>query len=86
MSASPRPTTAPSSSRWSTREFLLNLASRDPRIHVALDEEPAYHQSEKMTWLAHCAWRAGADWIVPFDADEFWFAPGRSVAEALRAS
>ena len=69
-----------------TREFLLDLAARDPRVHVALDEEPAHHQSEKMTWLAHRAWRAGADWIVPFDADEFWFAPGRPLAEALRAT
>ena len=58
-----------------TREHLLEWAAADARVHVALDEEPAYIQSQKMTWLAHCAWRAGADWIVPFDADEFR-APG----------
>ncbi len=73
-------------SKDGTREFLTELAARDARVHVALDEEPAHHQSEKMTWLAHHAWRAGADWIVPFDADEFWFAPGRRLAEALGAS
>ncbi|MCA0337814.1 MAG: glycosyltransferase family 2 protein [Actinobacteria bacterium] len=67
-----------------TREHLLEWAAADARVHVALDEEPAHIQSQKMTWLAHCAWRAGADWIVPFDADEFWFAPEGSVAERLR--
>ena len=68
-----------------TREYLLDRQARDPRLHVALDAEPAHFQSEKMTVLAHRAWRAGADWIVPFDADEFWFARGRSVADHLRA-
>ena len=67
-----------------TREVLDSLAARDGRIHVAYDDEPAYFQSEKMTLLARAATRAGADWIVPFDADEFWFAEGRSVAEFLR--
>ena len=28
--------------------------------------------------------RAAADWVVPFDADEFWFAEGSTVAERLR--
>lgn len=68
-----------------TREYLLEAATNDARIHVALDEQPAHWQSEKMTSLSHAAWRAGADWIVPFDADEFWFAPEASVADWLRA-
>ncbi|MFV0452559.1 MAG: glycosyltransferase family 2 protein [Propioniciclava sp.] len=67
-----------------TREYLLAREAADSRLHVALDAEPAHLQSEKMTVLAHQAWRAGADWVVPFDADEFWFAQGRSVAEHLR--
>lgn len=67
-----------------TRNFLQELNRKDRRVHLALDEEPAYYQSEKMTWLAHQAWRAGADWIVPFDADEFWFAKGMTVAEFVR--
>ena len=67
-----------------TREFLTNAARRDPRIHVAFDAQPAHWQSEKVTRLAHAAGRAGADWIVPFDADEFWFAPDMPLADWLR--
>lgn len=63
-----------------TREYLLERARTEPRLHVVLDEEPAHIQSEKMTWLSHLAWRAGADWIIPFDADEFWFAPEGTLA------
>lgn len=67
-----------------TRELLAELASRNSQLHLAVDDEPAYHQAEKMTRLAAAATRAGADWIVPFDADEFWFAPGGSLADHLR--
>lgn len=68
-----------------TRDLLADLARRHP-VHVADDPDPAYHQSEKMTRLAHAAWRAGADWVLPFDADEFFFARGTTVADRLRAS
>jgi hypothetical protein len=34
--------------------------------------EPGYYQSKMMTELADFAWANGADWIVPFDADELW--------------
>ncbi|MCY7290530.1 MAG: glycosyltransferase family 2 protein [Cryobacterium sp.] len=66
-----------------TRHLLDDLASRDPRVHIAVDDEPAYYQSEKMTRLARAAWRAGADWVIPFDADELWFACGQSLKEYL---
>ena len=36
-----------------------------------------------MTALAWEAYRAGADWIVPVDADEFWSAGRRRLAQAL---
>lgn len=67
-----------------TREYLLAREAEDQRLHVALDSEPAHIQSEKMTVLAHAAWRSGAEWILPFDGDEFWFARGASVADYLR--
>lgn len=67
-----------------TPAVLHDLAERDSRIHLALDREPAYHQAEKMTRLAVAATRAGADWIVPFDADEFWFADHATVGDHLR--
>lgn len=39
-------------------------------ISVIPDPEPGYYQSEKMSRLAHTALIAGAEWVVPFDADE----------------
>jgi hypothetical protein len=67
-----------------TLEMLQERSRRDHRVHLALDREPAYFQSEKMSLLIRAASRAGADWVVPFDADEFWFARDRSVGDTLR--
>lgn len=50
------------------------LASFD-RVTVIPDLDPAYTQSIKMTRLAHLAGDMGADWVVPFDADEAWWLP-----------
>ena len=68
----------------STPALLHDYAARDPRILLGYDGLDAYHQDHKMTLLARAASRWGADWIVPFDADELWFAETRSVAEHLR--
>lgn len=65
-----------------TPAILAEFASRAP-VYVVDDREPAFHQPEKVSYLAHLAWRAGADWIVPFDADEHWYAPGASLADHL---
>lgn len=56
-----------------TRDILDRLAGELP-LTVLDDPDPAYHQSAKMSALAARAADAGADWIVPFDADEIWFA------------
>lgn len=69
-----------------TREWLLEAAGADARLHVALDANPAHDQAAKMTLLAHHARRAGADWIIPFDADEFWFARGAALGDFLRCT
>jgi hypothetical protein len=66
-----------------TRSLLSALAGDYP-LYVGDDMEKAYFQPQKMTYLARRAAAAGADWIVPFDADEFWFAPGGPLAHALR--
>ena len=66
-----------------TLDIVLDL-SRDLPVYVARDTWLAYEQSVKTTLLADMARRAGAEWIVPFDADEFWFAPGGTVADYLR--
>ena len=53
-----------------TREILAEFD-----IDVFDDPDPAYYQSRKMTALALLAADLGADWVVPFDADEWWYAP-----------
>lgn len=53
-----------------TRDILDSLP-----IIVVDDEEPGYLQSRKMTRLAHLAAEKGATWVVPFDADEVFYAP-----------
>lgn len=65
-----------------TRELLSELG-----CCVYDDPDPAYYQSEKMTELARRAWEDHrADWVVPFDADEWWYAPFHNrVADLLES-
>lgn len=44
-------------------------------ITVLQDDDPAYEQSRKMSALAERALLMGAEWVVPFDADEYWYSP-----------
>ena len=62
-----------------TREILEQLGAE-----VVDDPEPGYFQSRKMTNLACRALAAGAEWVIPFDADEVWVTEGR-LAPALAA-
>jgi glycosyltransferase involved in cell wall biosynthesis len=41
-------------------------------IQLIHDPEVGYYQSRKMTDLARMAAGRGAQWIIPFDADEIW--------------
>jgi hypothetical protein len=75
---------ADNGSRDGTREILARMA-RHHRVYVARDTWPVWNQAVKTTLLADAARRAGAEWIVPFDADEFWFARESSVADYLRS-
>jgi glycosyltransferase involved in cell wall biosynthesis len=66
-----------------TREILDRLATEVDLV-VIDDPEPGYFQSQKMTRLAGCARDAGADWVIPFDADEVWLArSGARIADEL---
>lgn len=60
-----------------TREF---LESSD--AEVVSDREVGYYQSLKMSSLAARAREDGADWVIPFDADEIWTARER-IADLL---
>lgn len=55
------------------------------QLVILHDDETAYYQSEKMSSLAAMAASYGADWVIPFDADELWLGP-HQVAEMLRTS
>jgi glycosyltransferase involved in cell wall biosynthesis len=63
-----------------TRGILEELAETLP-ITVVDDPEPAYWQSQKMTALARRAGKAGAEWVIPFDADELWIAQGTTLRQ-----
>ncbi|MFW0155495.1 glycosyltransferase family 2 protein [Rothia sp. P6271] len=67
----------------STYELLQELSQRYPLI-VGRDHEPAYYQSAKMTVLSDLALAHGAQWVVPFDADEFWYGTDGTLAEVLQ--
>ena len=52
-------------------EILHGFASVGVPIRVWRMEEPGYWQSAVTTELARHAFQSGADWILPFDVDEF---------------
>lgn len=63
----------------------LQRLSRDRRVRWHRDDSP-YRQSEIITGLAREAFRSGADWVVPLDADEFWWAPEKNFRDVLARS
>lgn len=70
-----------------TEQFLRSCADRfGRRFQLVLDNEVGYEQSAKMTALARQAheW-FGADWVVPFDADEVWYSPNRTIKQMLQS-
>lgn len=68
-----------------TRAILDQLAAEHPgRLLVVDDFDPSYRQSEKMSELARRArLQLGADWVIPFDADEWWYSPFGQIAGVL---
>lgn len=74
-------------SRDATREVLERVARFYPgRVTIVDDYDPAHVQSAKMTALAERAHLDhGADWIVPFDADEFWYSAFGRIGDILDA-
>jgi glycosyltransferase involved in cell wall biosynthesis len=67
-------------------EHILRDAAQDKRVHVAQDGLVAYHQAIKMTCLSEAVRRAGADFVIPFDSDELWFASDRPLADHIRSA
>jgi len=67
-----------------TARVLERLAAADKRLRFSRHHSNAFRQSDIVTGLAREAVRQGATWIVAFDADEFWHAPG-GLTSALRS-
>ena len=66
-----------------TGEILGALHSEGLPMTLVFDEEPAFLQGERLTWLARQAYATfGADCVFPLDADEFIVPPERSAIEA----
>jgi glycosyltransferase involved in cell wall biosynthesis len=58
------------------------------QVTVLLDPNPGFHadmqQARRTTALASLAGQRGADWVVPFDADEVWAtSDGRRLGDVL---
>ena len=64
---------------------ILRQLARDGRVDWSRDEG-AWRAGEMLTTLARRAAAEGADWVIPFDADEFWYAPQRSIRQVLETS
>jgi hypothetical protein len=64
-----------------TREIVEELGCGS-RV-TAWRDESEWYQEAMFTELAREAFRLGADWVVPFDADEFWVTPGTSLRVLL---
>jgi hypothetical protein len=65
-----------------TRPILDRLATELP-LTVLDDLEPGYFQSAKTSALGNVAANNGATWVIPFDSDELWSAPGMRIADFL---
>lgn len=63
----------------STRQILESFGDR---VTIIDDREPGYYQADKMTGLAHRAGDMGAEWVIPFDADEAWYLPDLDAIDA----
>lgn len=48
-----------------------DLIGTFPRTTL-LDQDGPLYQDQEMTRLAHHAYQLGTDWVIPFDADEYW--------------
>ncbi len=61
------------------------ILEKYPEVQVVEDDDPAYQQAEKMTRLAYMASEQGAEWVLPFDADELFYTDHGSLAAFFAA-
>ena len=66
-------------------DSVLEELSRDPRVRWTRSSG-AFQQADITTELAREAFLRGADWVLPIDADEFWWAPANDFRRVLQES
>lgn len=54
-----------------TYDLLKDLEKKDSRLHIFSDPDK-FNQMKFVKQMTDLAIESGADWIVPFDADEMW--------------
>src|SRR5436190_11977431 len=70
-----------------TGEILAALQAEGLPITLVLDDEPAFLQGERLSWLAREAYKAiRCDFAFLLDADEFIVPPERDAIEAALGS
>ncbi len=70
----------------SSTDGTLDILAELP-VTVTEDPDRGFYQARKMTALAVQAFELGAEWVVPFDADEFIYpTDGTSIAEVLASA
>jgi hypothetical protein len=73
--------------RDGTGEILNALQAEGQPLTLVVDDEPAYLQGERTTWLARQAYAAlGPDFVFPIDVDEFLVPAERATIEATLES
>lgn len=66
--------------------FYISYDGEFPNVHAWLTEcHTPFDQGAEMTRLASHAGSLGADWIIPFDADEYWIGTGGTIRQVLEA-
>jgi glycosyltransferase involved in cell wall biosynthesis len=63
-----------------TKRYLEILASQTDCLTILDEPSFAFNQTITMNWLAEMA---EADWVVPFDADEWWDSPTGRLRDVL---
>ena len=65
--------------------IIADVAAEHPGcVSAWMDASPVFHQAARINELASRAGADGADWVLPFDADEIFYASiGGTIAEAL---
>ena len=63
-----------------TYALLRSMAGHDPRLTVRSIPGP-FHQPTIMRWMTEKAVEDGADWLLPNDADEFFWPDGATLRE-----